>query len=351
MTNFSDCSEWNAGALTSSSWHGLEEVRSMETADDMIAAGNDLLAWPTSTKLEDAVTASGLKLPLQAVVSGYADGSKKCHGVASEKWTPLDRKMWDSTIRAAVDAGAKPAGAFSLRGGARVLATFEITRDDGTGLRRYFQMLDSLDRSCAYIVGGTTIRTVCANTVSMSLRRDGKGMSKVRHTRSINDRAELVRQQIEAHIKEGHKVADLYKAACDTYLSTERYEEIMEALVPTEGTKGRTLSSRLRQRDAMDVAMARPENREGDSVASLWNAATWLVDRKADGETREIRKGSDALDSMLLGARGRRVQQVQDIMVAILRPDGSEEYVTAQQAGAEGIDDGQIGRAMIDQML
>lgn len=101
------------------------------------------------------------------------------------------------------------------------------------------------------------------------------------------------------------------------------------------GTTRRKLSKKERS-EVDKVAAIMPINSVGGvkgNVATLWNAATYLVDRKADGKARECRGGADRLDSLLFGSRGERLTEVQDIIENIL--DGGAAFfddVRAKQA-------------------
>lgn len=348
--------EWHAGVLNASSWHGLEIVRSMETAHDLIRAGEETKAYPTSVKLESMVTASGLAVPGSAVVATYADDSRIAHSAVGSRYTPLDPAEWRATIEAAVKAGAKPAGAFALRKGTRVLATFEIPGGNGgTGIRNYLNLVDSLDGTLHFMAGGTSVRTVCANTLAASMNADGKDYAKIRHTASINDRADVLRKAIEAHVKEGEAVANLYRDTVKAELSRPEALAIFDLLFPkaAEGDSKRLATRKENKRAEAAAAMRLPENNEGRSVATIWNAATWVVDRRLDGKkwvAREARGGADKLDSLLFGSRSKRVAQIRNT-IKVVMADGTVADMEATEAALHGVDTAQIGRAMLADML
>lgn len=313
--------EWHSGVLNASSWHGLEVVKSMTTALDLISAGIDSKAYPLRVDLEKMKTVTGHDVPGAAVVATYAGQSRIVHGTVGARYTPLDLNEWRETIIAAVAAGARPAGAFALRGGSRVLATFELPGQDGEEIRSYLNIVDSLDGSLQFMAGGTSIRTVCANTLSMSFAADGHGYAKIRHTASINDRAASVRSAIDAHLTEGKTVAELYRGARDMKLSKDDAMQIFGALFPVaEDGDTKTMTTRLENdRAEATAAMKRPENFAGSTLATLWNAATWTVDRDANGAAKAARGDSDKLDSLLFGTRGKRIAEVRGIIESVLK--------------------------------
>jgi hypothetical protein len=355
--------EWFGGVLNASSWHKLESVEVMPTAEAMIRRGEELGVYPTGVSLETMTTESGLTVPGQAIVADYLDGERRCHKAVSDRYHFLDPVEWRETIRAAVAAGAKPAGAFALgKMGSKVLATFEI---DGSGdFRNYLNLADSLDQSCAYIAGGSSVRVVCANTFAAWMGQDGKRAARIRHTKSIGDRAEVLRGAIEDHVQSGQVIANLYRDAREARLARPDMEALLAELWPVpsdedvkDGKVSAAKATRAKTaRMEAVVAMRRPENDEGPTVASFWNAATWTVDRTADARDtparpRKMKGDADALESLLFGSRGARIEKVRQTMVRILRPDGSEESVTAHTAAAEGVDLAQVGRAVLDDML
>lgn len=344
--------EWYSGVLNQSSWHGLESVESLPDAATLIRRGEETGAYPLAINLRDMRTTDGLEVPGKAVVASYLDGKQIAHSAVGDRYRPLDPREWRATIEAAVKVGAKPAGCFALRGGSRILATFEIPGgNDGTGLRNYFTIFDSMDGSLGHGAGGSTVRTVCANTLAAAMREGGFAFA--RHTASINDKAEDLRKAIEQHIKSGETVRELYKAAKETRLAKPDAEALFDTLFP-RADKDATpqLATRLNNArvEAMR-AMQRSENNEGPTVATLWNAATWVVDRTETGRAKKARGGSDMLDSMLFGSRGKRVEEIRALMVDVLMKDGTVKQMEAPEAVAHGIDHRQMGKQLLADLL
>ena len=345
--------EWHSGMLTRSSWHGLETVAEMATAQDLIAAGETSGAYPTDIRLEAMATETGLAVPGAAVVASYADSSRVAHAAVGRRYTPLDPREWRATIEAAVQAGATPAGAFALRGGTRLLATFEIAGGNGgTAIRNYLNLVDSLDGSLQFLAGGTSIRTVCANTLAAAMRADGKHAARLRHTASINDRAEVLRGAIAHHVESGQAVAQLYREAAQAELSRVEAESVFELLFPaaSDDDSPRKRGRKTNRRSEAARAMHRAENNAGRTLATLWNGATWLVDRTADGSPRPARGNADKLDSLLFGSRAKRVEEIRNVIEVVLR-DGTVSEMSAPVAPQHGVSEEQIGRTILDSAL
>lgn len=320
---------WHRGILNASSWHGLETVEQIPDAATLIRRAEEVGSWPVDVAKVPMLTTDGMAVPGGATVGTYGNGPRRVYGAVGPAYKPLSPAEWRATIEAAERAGAKPSGAFSLYGGARIVATFEIPGGNaGTGLLNNLVIADSFDSSTKHIMGGTTIRVVCANTMSMMLGEQNH--AAVRHTASVDDAAKVLREQIEKHIKTGESVRKLYADARSSRLSDFPKETIatfLETLYPTPDDATRqnkpAVATKMLQAQAdFTTAMKRPENVDGGAnVASLWNAATFLIDRRADGTARDVRgdkDGTGRLASMLFGSRGKEVQQVQELVEELL---------------------------------
>jgi hypothetical protein len=321
-------------------------------ADDaaMIAQGERSGAWPTALRTETILTSSGLAAPGKAIVATYAGHPEACLAVNGDRYRATATTEWRTLVRAAVAAGAKPTGAFALRDGARCLATFEVGQTNG--LRTQLVLVDAFDGSLKLTCGFSSVRVVCANTLSTCLSSDGAGMAMLRHTASLETKVNVLAESIQLAIASGDKVRDAYHQAEATSLNREQAIGIFDLLFPAapEGTpagRAKTLADNMRA-DARR-AMANPVNNVGATLATVWNAATYLVDREADGSARKAR-GGDALDSLLFGSRGERVNEIQTIVDVVLR-DGSVRSVPATEALDMGVDPKLVGRAFLDEFM
>lgn len=355
--------EWSSGVLVKSSWHGLEKVAPMPDAASMVEAGQASLAWPVDVTTAPLVTADGLSAPGVGIVSSYRDGSRVCHGVG-KGYTPLGVDAWRETIEAAVAAGAKPAGAFALRGGARILATFELPTDQaGRGdradkLAGYLTVIDGLDGETPHVIGASWVDVVCANTLALAFGSNLQrgDLLRTKHTRRIADRATLMREAMVSAIATGETIKHAYRAACEAPLTPKVANDVMHALHPVpaladDKSNQAAVTRALNRHDDLRRAASLEVNNMGATVASLWNAATFLVDRTSDGEARPMKSG-DPLDSLLMGDRGKRVERIREVLIPVIEAaTGETIYMSAPEASSHGIDDAQLGRALIDDML
>lgn len=346
--------EWDRGVLAASSWHGFETIADMLTADDIIAHGETSGAWPIALDIERLTTDGGLIAPVSAIVASYLQHSARVVGANGERYRATTPDEWRELVRAAVAAGAKPTGAFSLRDGSRVLATFEI--GGGGGIVDHLVLADSYDGTLRLTAGTSSVRVVCANTLKAAMQSDGEGMARLRHTASLETKINVLADTIGESIASGRKVRDLYDRASRTVLRPEAARAAFDALFPAapDDASQRAKTRAENERADARIAARRPENAvsSAGNLASLWNAATWLVDREADGSTRECRGGADRLDSLLFGARSKRVAEIETVierLVEVVRPDGTVEAVAVAEAVAQGVAPDQAG--VLDWML
>jgi len=346
--------EWDRGILNESSWHGLEEVGTFLDGDALIEHGRRVGSYPVQLSTEKLFTKSGLQATNDAIVASYQEYPQRVVGVVGGRYNATTPEQWDSLIKAASEAGAKPTGAFSLRGGSRVLATFEVDSSDDTGIRRNLVIADSFDGSLSLTVGFTSIRVVCANTMSAFLTRDGKSSAKLRHTASLTENIGILSSVIQEGIESGNQIVDLYKRARDTQLSHDDAMAIFNKLFPEApldaSNSARTRAQNVRK-NAIQVANL-DINREGSqrgNLATLWNAATYMVDRKANGKLRS-RGTSNPLESMLFGSKQKKIAEIQKV-IEVVMTDGSVENLTVTEAREHGIDDRQIGSQLLKSIL
>jgi hypothetical protein len=305
-------SEWHQGVLIESSWHRLEKIGAMPDAAAMIAAGEASGAWPIEIETEELYTAThGCKAPKLGITAHYAGKrGSACLGVVGGRYTATTPSEWRDLVRAAAEAGGAPTGAFSLRDGSRVLATFEV--GIGNGLRTNLVLVDSFDGTLKLTAGTTSIRVVCANTLAVAMNQDGRGMARLQHTSSLPEKVQVLAESVEKSIETGKAVRATYEKAAELRLHRDDAAAIFDRLFPAaaEDAPARLKTIAEGKRDEARAAMANPVNAEGPTLATLWNAATFLVDRRGDGAAREVRSG-DKLDSLLFGDRGERVQEIQ----------------------------------------
>jgi hypothetical protein len=315
--------EWDRGVLNASSWHGLEEIGTFTDAESMLMHGYASGAWPLSIEKEALRTVSGVNLDSHvSITASYQAHPTRSVGVVQGRYHHTEPSKWAELCRAATLAGAKPTGAFSLREGSIILATFEVNgRNDGIATN--LMICDSFNGSQKLSCGTTSVRVVCANTMTAAFQQDGAGMAKLRHTASLNEQINILRGNIGVALQTGEKLRELYRTASNVQLTRESAKAAFDALfpeAPADASKAaitRAENERTEARQAAVLAV----NKVGSlpaNLGTLWNAATYLVDRKPDGSKRETKGDSDMLDSLLFGTRAKRVTEIHDLISSIV---------------------------------
>lgn len=322
----------------------------MATAEDMIAHGKRSGAWADAIRFEALLTAGGILAPKRGVIATYDAHPAACVGVVGDRYRYTDPSERDMLCRAAVAAGARPTGCFALREGSRWLATFEVGQTNG--LRTQLVIADAFDGTMKLTCGFSSVRVVCANTLSAALREDGHGMAQLRHTASLETTVNVLAAAIGEAVQGGDKVRTAYHQAEASRLDASQASKVFDLLFPpaAEGSDKRAATKAENVRAGARRAMADAVNNVGPTLATLWNAATYLVDRTPDGASKPTR-GGEALDSLLFGQRGDRVSEIQTIVELVMR-DGSIQQVTAAEALARpDVDPRPIGRSILDDMI
>jgi hypothetical protein len=335
------------------------------TADEFIATAERAGYWPTEVSkapvfahvVNDGGTfGSYLKAPGNfATVGTFADGSSKVLGVNGGRFTATTPAQWRELCRAAILAGAKPVMGHAWQG--RMMAMFEIS--DANGLSVNLVLGDAFDGTLKLIAGTCVTRSRCANALGMILGADKKKgnagtLTQIRHTASLEEKVRRLVDGMRFAAENGATVVSLFNRASNVHLTPAQAHGAFDVLFP-EAAADATPAAKTRAdnaRAAARLAGAMPINRVGGrgNLATLWNAATYLVDRREDGSARECRGEASAVGSMCFGTRGERVEVIRHLIEVILA-DGTVEAMTVDRALAAGVDPSLTGRSIIDGML
>ena len=337
---------------TPATWHNEEERAEIETVDDLVRAGQDVGALPLGLH-KSPLEADGIPvLGYYSPVGYFARHEPIAMGAVQSRYCCTDLTRYEQLLHAIGEAGGRPDGLFSLMGGSRVVATFEVGQSNG--FTSHINLADSYDGSLRLTLGVSTIRVVCQNTFKAFMATDGEAATQLRHTSSMPAQMDVLRSVVAEAIQTGDTVRDLYHRAADLTLTGAQMDKALEVLFPYPGgdnsKRTRAHARADNMRDEARIASAMPVNNEGDSLATLWNAATLLVDRTASGEARPLRGDAGAMDSMLFGARAERVNQI-ETLIEVLMADGSTVSASVTDAIGMGADPKQIGASLLEAML
>ena len=306
-------------------WHGLGTVVAeppRTTAEAMELAGMD---W---TVEESPVITYGSNDTAPCLVPDWkvlrrSDNNAVLH-VCKDSWTPVqnaDAFAWFDPIIA--DGDAEISAAVSLQEGKRIAITAKIkdsTEDvvSGDPVEAFLLLFNSHNGTLCLGMKFTSVRVVCANTLAQALngekvqagREDmnwnGK-IAKIRHTKSIHESMEAVRDAIEIQrrgfrysIEEYRAMAkvDLSSAAFDRYLASVFAKQLEGKREVTELRQYEQLIQNFESGVGMDIKGV------GGTLWGAYNAVTeWTTHQRAATEDdQNLDKVRDRLNSLWFGS-------------------------------------------------
>jgi hypothetical protein len=347
--------------IATSTWSDTVKPGEIADADAFIEIAESAGHWPIDVRKCQVQAVDGdtaLKAPgASAIVGEYHDGSRKVLGINGGRYKVTSPDQWRALVRAAVAAGGQPVGSHAWDG--KVMAQFDV---GGNGLRTNLLLGDSFDGSCKLVAGTLVIRVGCANAMHRAVRKASAEFCQIRHTASLDEKVAQLRDGIAQATAEGQRIAELFDAASRIHLPPAAAKLAFDTLFKvadlskckTDRAKQRATTVAENMRAAARQAAKLACNQVGSrgNVATLWNAATYLVDRNADGSQRPCKGSASMVDSMLLGSRGERVEEVGtyiESLVEVIKADGSgfETMTVADAVDAGALDGAQI----VDQIL
>lgn len=282
-------------------WHGLgTKVSNDLTPLQMLeAAGLDwkVVTQPCFTMIDD----KRVKIGKQALVR---DSDNQILDIISDDWKPMqneDAFEFFNDFVAAGDMSMETAG--SLKGGKIVWALASV--------KESFELFGGKDKVDAYLhftnphsygqsidVRFTSIRVVCANTLSASLNQKSKNMVKVNHRREFDP------DQVKETLGVAKGKLQLYKEAA-TFLSQKRYknEDIVEYFTRVFPVMSSKPDSQKELSKSASLALSVMDTQPGAELGagSWWqafNATTYCVDhligRSADTRLQSAWYGTNS---------------------------------------------------------
>lgn len=356
---------FNKGFFVESSgrtWHGLEVLvpdQECQTGEQMFAHGTRTNAVATALEVHTPVfiTSTGLEIQAddkKALIALYQSAPPVVVGLNGARYNPLLPEDFRQLCIAATLAGAKPVGMFSLHGGRQQVAVFSL--GEIGGVHQYLTIADSFDGSLRLCMGGTSIRVVCANTLKAALDQDGAAWAKIKHTRGLDGKVRAIKDALPKIVAEGGSMASLLETTSKRLTWTQARTAFDTFVPPVGEDASKNAVTRYQKRvTEFEAAMANPINRIGDgqNLATLWNAATFLLDRHVDGSERGTRKGTTRLEAMYGSRATKAAQHLETIeyLVEVMLADGSSEYMSVPEAISSGVESEQLGSNILESML
>ncbi len=197
--------------VRSAPWHGLgTKLDNPPTVAEAIRAAG--LDWHVES--EPLHLGDGRAAPAFATVRA---SDRRILGVVGPKYRPLQNADAFAFFQPFLDAGqARLETAGSLRNGQRVWALARLAGGPleivpGDAVERFVLLSNSHDGTLAVRVGFTPIRVVCANTLAMAHGGDASQLIRVRHTASVRDNLEAIRDVMDLANQRFEATAEQYR--------------------------------------------------------------------------------------------------------------------------------------------
>ncbi len=182
-------------------WHKLGTV--VETAptvrEAIELAG---LNWKVELKPLETVAENGENIPVTTHKAVFREDTKTILGVVGATYQPLQNTDAFEWFEPFVENGlASLETAGSLFNGKRVWILAKTLKEadvvGGDTVESYILLSNSHDGSNAVRVGFTPIRVVCNNTLSYAEKENISQLIRIRHTQTVKENLELVRQTMD----------------------------------------------------------------------------------------------------------------------------------------------------------
>lgn len=291
-------------------WHGLGTVVDhCMTSEEIWKAAN--LDWsieqmPVYAVREGEADPNRRLIPCPGQKANVRSDNGEVLGIVTDAYTVVNNiEAFNFVDQLHMDGVIKYESAGSLRGGrivwllARMPEEFKVT--DVDVLRQYILFTTAHDGSRAIRVVPTDVRVVCANTLSLAISDEKRGLS-IRHMGDISEKLADARRAIKAVNEEfttyHETVTRLRKAAFDM----DRMEAFVNVLIPKE--EGVNDTFRQNMREAIIAAYTDgPQNLPGvrNTSWAAFNAVTQFVDHQATfrGRATSSREENRMISNMM----------------------------------------------------
>lgn len=289
-----------------SPWTRLGAPIDLRNADDRTVLARAGLGWRTALRgiYTDAFN------PIPGYRAVVRDDTSTVLGVVSDGYTTVQNDQMLGFVRAlAAQAPVNVETAGCFKGGAVTFVQARLPELDlrlGSDVTRsYFMLSNGNDGQRPLVAGFTTIRIICANTLSLACRQVKGNRTRtdlmrgyaIRHTAgittAISDMLTAYKTAIDGH----RQTRDLYQHLASTPLTKalekEFFERVFAAEAPDESERAASL--RKAREERLQAILASPTSSVPGTVGSafvLLQSATEYIDwfrptRSSDGESVE----------------------------------------------------------------
>ena len=275
-------------------WHGLGTIiDGLATAKEALELAN--LDWTVSLEPVSFVGPnSGARIIVPDRFAATRSTDEKPLGIVGGDYNVVNNVEAFSFFDTVVDSGeAKYSTAGSLQGGSKVFMTAKVgdtfTVGDDDEIENYLAISTSHDGTKAFTAFTTTIRVVCANTLTLGLASAANKWS-ITHRQSLTGKAEEARKALNISFK----YQEAFEAEVERLLAVEvekdQFKAIIESILPDQKRKKERSVNEL-----MDVFENEPTVKAGGAEGTGWgalNAVTYWTDWKKEFRNAEARTKS-----------------------------------------------------------
>ena len=251
-------------------WHGagtpLEEADLYDWQRACVKSGLD---W--EVEMTPLVTADTQAKVAHRGVRRKTDG--KILGVVGPKYHALQNRdafAWLQPFLEAKEAALNTAG--SLCEGSRIWVLAKLNRDPlviaaGDEVEKFILLSHSHDGSLAVRVGFTPVRVVCCNTLALAHRADASKLIRVRHSASMHDNLENIREVMNLANQEFEASAEQYKLLARKGINQNDLRAYVKRVLKVESQA--KISTRTN--NMIQEIMGLCESGKGNSLPSIKN--------------------------------------------------------------------------------
>jgi len=249
-------------------WHGLGTA----------LAEADLYNWQSASR-KAGLDWEAERVPLMTVdkqekVARYAVRRKsdgRILGTVGSKYTLLQNKdafQWFNPFLDAREAALHTAG--SLAEGARIWVLAKLNREplviaEGDEVEKYLLLSHSHDGSLAVRVGFTPIRVVCQNTLSMAHNADASKLIRVKHSKSVHEHLENIREVMNLANAQFEATAEQYRLLARKDINQADLEKYVRKVFKID--EANEVSSRMQ--NILDEVVGLAEAGVGNNLPSV----------------------------------------------------------------------------------
>lgn len=296
-------------------WHGLGTKVEDNLRDVKVAIVQAGLDWEAE-KVPLVTSDSHAEVPDVFGVRRKSDG--RILGTVGARYTLLQNQKAFDWFQPFLDAGeACIHTAGSLRNGSRIWVLAKINREPmvikgDDVVEKYMLLSHSHDGSLAIRLGMTGIRVVCANTLALSHHSSESKLIRIRHTASVHDNMERIRDVMNLANSEFEATAEQYRMLANRHINSNDLARYIKRVLEVENEP--KLSTRMTNiiEKVMDYSENGKGNRENGVLGTYWTALAGMGEYLAYGAGRD---NASRTNSLWFGENAKVNQRALEIAV------------------------------------